>query len=168
MASNKDSFKKALTPFHSGVLYFSDMVEGLTYSQEPLRERRLSELGLKIDKRASVPIFVQLQNSIKYLVATGQLSAGDRLPSVRMLARELDINPNTVDKAYMNLETEGFISIEKGKGTYVKNAPEHLHENERMKQLDKLTVDFLNAAFKLGYSIDEIRKEIQSRLKGET
>jgi GntR family transcriptional regulator len=143
------------------------MVEGLTYSVEPPRERRITELGLKIDKRASVPIFVQIENAIKYLVATGHLAAGDRLPSVRMLAHELDINPNTVDKAYMNLEMDGFISIEKGKGTFVKNPPEHLHEDERMKQLDKLTVEFLKAVFKLGYSVDEIRKEIQSRLKSD-
>jgi len=143
------------------------MVEGLTYSTEPPRERRITELGLKIDKRSSVPIFVQIQNAIKYLVATGHLLPGDRLPSVRMLAHELDINPNTVDKAYMNLELDGFIAIEKGKGTFVKNPPEHVHKDERERQLDKLTVEFLNAAFKLGYSLDEIRREIQSRLKSE-
>ena len=65
------------------------------------------------------PIFVQIQNSVKYHIATGHINPGDRLPSVRKLAKALEINPNTVDRAYMILEQEGFISIEKGRGTYV-------------------------------------------------
>jgi len=140
------------------------MAKDLTYSTEFPGERRLSDLGLKIDKRSNVPIFVQLLNSIKYLVASRQLAAGDRLPSVRKLALELQINPNTVDKAYISLENEGFISIEKGRGTFVRDVQGTVPDDERIRQLDALTREFLNSAYKLGFSHEDILKEIQSKV----
>jgi GntR family transcriptional regulator len=140
------------------------MAKDLTYSSETPDERRLSELGLKIDKRSNLPIFVQLLNSVKFLIASGQLTAGDRLPSVRKLARELEINPNTVDKAYINLESEGFIVIEKGRGTFVRRTtPFEVSNDERIRQLDTLTREYLNSVFRLGFSREEILKEIQSK-----
>lgn len=140
------------------------MADGLTYSTDKPQEREISELGIRIDKRASVPIFVQIQNALKYLIATGVLLPSDRLPSVRKLAKELQINPNTVDKAYMMLENEGFISIEKGRGTFVSGASDHLPSEERKRQIDILAKDFINNAYKLGLSPEEIKAEIEKRL----
>ncbi len=140
------------------------MADGLTYSTDKPQEREISELGIQIDKRASVPIFVQIQNAFKYLIATGTLLPSDRLPSVRKLAKELQINPNTVDKAYMMLESEGFISIEKGRGTFVSGASDHLPSEERKRQIDIFAKDFINNAYKLGLSPEEIKAEIEKRL----
>lgn len=143
------------------------MTDGLTYSTKKPEERDVSELGIKIDKRSSVPIFHQIQSAIKYLIATGALLPSDRLPSVRKLAKELGINPNTVDKAYITLEQEGFIYIEKGRGTFVSGASDHLPTEERKRQIDIMIQDFLNHAYKLGLSPEEILQEIEKRLKKE-
>jgi len=140
------------------------MTDGLTYSTKKTNERDVSELGIKLDKRSSVPIFHQIQNAIKYLIATGALLPSDRLPSVRKLAKELGINPNTVDKSYITLEQEGFIFIEKGRGTFVSGVSDHLPTEERIRQIDLMTQEFLNHAFKLGLSPEEIMEEIQKRL----
>ncbi|MEW5786053.1 MAG: GntR family transcriptional regulator, partial [Bacillota bacterium] len=72
-----------------------------------------------INTRSGVPIYVQLKEQIKTAVAGGILSAGDQLPSVRELAVALVINPNTVVRAYNELEHEGLLSIEQGRGTFV-------------------------------------------------
>lgn len=143
------------------------MSDGLTYSTEIPKEKEVEELDIKIDKRSSVPIFVQLQNHFKYLVATGHISPGERLPSVRKLAKALEINPNTVDRAYVTLEQEGFISIEKGRGTFVKDVADHLPLEESKKQFESLAKEFINSAFKLGFKPDQIIAEIQKLMPSE-
>ena len=140
------------------------VAEGLTYSTEKPEERDISQLGINLDKRSSIPIFVQIQDALKYHIATGHLLPGDRLPSVRKLAKDLQINPNTVDKAYMTLENEGFISIEKGRGTFVSGSSDHLPSEEKTRQIEIFTRDFINSMFKLGLTREEILKEIEKRL----
>jgi GntR family transcriptional regulator len=136
----------------------------LTYSTQIPEERDPHSLGIEVDKRSSVPIFVQIQDALKYLIATHKLLPYDRLPSVRKFAKALEINPNTVDKAYMTLEQEGFIRIEKGRGTFVNDGADHLPGEERIRQIDILFRDFINNAFKLGLNPQSIVVEIAHRL----
>ena len=73
----------------------------------------------KIDMRSRTPIYEQIIDSIKELVVKGVLIPGERLPSVRDMAKEMTLNPNTVQKAYQELERQGIISTLRGKGTFI-------------------------------------------------
>ncbi|AQR96011.1 GntR family transcriptional regulator [Clostridium saccharoperbutylacetonicum] len=74
---------------------------------------------LKVDPRSSTPIYEQIQLGIKELILKGALQGGDKIPSVREMAALLTINPNTISKAYGELERDGIIETLRGKGTYV-------------------------------------------------
>jgi len=73
----------------------------------------------QIDYSNGLPVWIQIKNRLSFLIASGEYSAGDRLPTVRALAIDLDISYNTVNRAYMDLEREGYISTRKGRGTFV-------------------------------------------------
>lgn len=75
--------------------------------------------SFEIDYSSGLPVWIQIKNRLAYLIASGQYDAGDRLPTVRALAVDLDISYNTVNRAYTDLEREGFISTRKGRGTFV-------------------------------------------------
>src|ERR1044071_6530692 len=86
-----------------------------------------------------VPIYMQIVNQIKYLVAAGRLSAGEEVPPIRVLAGQLLVNPNTVARAYLELEREGVVSKRHGSGTYVSDSGSPLARRERMRILTERT-----------------------------
>ncbi|MEQ2957205.1 GntR family transcriptional regulator [Slackia piriformis] len=73
----------------------------------------------ELDHDSGVPVWIQVKNRIAYLIGSGEFTEGDRLPTVRKLAVDLDISYNTVNRSYMDLEREGYISTRKGRGTFV-------------------------------------------------
>ncbi|MBP2017236.1 GntR family transcriptional regulator [Symbiobacterium terraclitae] len=98
-----------------------------------------------IDPASGTPIYRQLVEQVRQAVASGVLRAGDRLPSVRDLAVELAVNPNTVAKAYQELEREGVIETPRGRGTFVADRDPAVPEAERLRQFaeaaDRLAAD---------------------------
>src|ERR1041384_3173888 len=82
-----------------------------------------------------VPIYLQIVNQVKYLVAAGRLNPGEELPPIRGLAERLVINPNTVARAYLELERAGIVTKRQGSGTYVSDAGSPLARRERLKIL---------------------------------
>ena len=82
-----------------------------------------------------VPIYLQIVNQVKYLVAAGRLSAGDEIPPIRTLSARLLVNPNTVARAYLELERAGIVSKRHGSGTYISSDGSPLARRERMKIL---------------------------------
>ncbi|MBN1341446.1 MAG: GntR family transcriptional regulator [Phycisphaerae bacterium] len=90
---------------------------------------------LRIESSSGVPVYRQIVDQIKYQIASGQLRAGDRLPSVRDLARQLPVNQNTVLKAYNILASEQLLSRKQGDGTFVQDAPPALKKSERVRQV---------------------------------
>src|SRR6202011_976092 len=76
-------------------------------------------ITMQLDSKSGVPIYRQIQDQIRYGIASGLLSPGEQLPTVRALAVELAVNPNTVIKAYTELEREGILTTEQGTGTFV-------------------------------------------------
>lgn len=98
-----------------------------------------------IDPASGTPIYRQLVEQVRQAVASGVLKAGDRLPSVRDLAVELAVNPNTVAKAYQELEREGVIETPRGRGSFVADRDPALPEAERLRQFveaaDRLAAD---------------------------
>lgn len=111
-----------------------------------------------LDYRDARPIYVQICDGIREQVAAGILQEGDRLPSVRELAMSLTINPNTIQRAYRELEMEGWIASVPGKGNFVRGVPISTEEDrqELWIQLDKLLVQMRRA----GIPREEIRRHL--------
>src|SRR5947207_13766881 len=92
-------------------------------------------MQIHISTNDGVPIYQQIVNQVKHLVAAGRLAAGDEVPPIRVLAGELLVNPNTVARAYLELERDGVVSKRHGAGTDVSDAGSPLARRERMKIL---------------------------------
>ncbi|HUC85723.1 MAG TPA: GntR family transcriptional regulator [Candidatus Acidoferrales bacterium] len=92
-------------------------------------------MELHISTGDGMPIYLQIANQVKYLVASGRLAAGDEVPPIRVLAHQLLINPNTVARAYLELEREGIVQKRHGSGTYVSDGGSPLARKERLKIL---------------------------------
>ncbi len=92
-------------------------------------------MQLRISDRDGVPIYVQLVRQIKYLVSSGQLVAVEQLPPVRKLAEQLLVNPNTVARAYRELESEGILTIRQGAGAFIADGGSPLARREQQRIL---------------------------------
>ena len=113
-------------------------------------------LEFRLNDHSGVPIYRQIQDLIRFGVASGQLLTGEQLPTVRALAVELAVNPNTVIRAYTELEREGVLRTEQGTGTFVSaKAREELAPEERRDKLESLCTEFLAQAARYGFSPDE-------------
>jgi len=114
-------------------------------------------LHLNIDPRSSTPIYQQIVDAVKNAVARGLYNPGDKIPTVREMASELTINPNTIAKAYQKLEQEGVIVTMRSRGTFIaerKTAPESKEVKTLLKpSLDRLRVE----AFHLGIEPEELK-----------
>lgn len=120
---------------------------------------------LRLDPRSGQPIFEQIAFGVKSSVARGELRPGDRLPSVRELAKELAINPNTVARAYDALESQAVIVRRQGSGCFVAERTSALIEAERVRRLDELLDHALTEAFHLGFEPGEVLARVEARLE---
>ena len=110
-----------------------------------------------------VPIYVQIVNQIKYLVASGRLSSGDELPAIRVLAEQLIINPNTVARAYRELELAGLVEKRRTAGTYVSDQGSPLARRERVKILTQRIDALLAEARQMDFSFEDLVKLLEQR-----
>ena len=116
-----------------------------------------------------MPLYAQLTRAIRFAIATGRLRVGEQLPTVRQLAVELRVNANTVAKVYTELERSGLLETRRGVGTFV--SARHLeagHREEHEKHLRELVDRFLEEAGAMGFSLDDLLDQLQSRRKKET
>ena len=120
-------------------------------------------MRLNINTADGKPIYRQLIEQISLLVAMGQLKPGDELPPVRILAQELLINPNTVARAYRELEQAGLLELRQGAGSYVSNAGSPLARKERKKRLLTRVDALLAEASHLAFSLDEVLELVRTR-----
>jgi GntR family transcriptional regulator len=119
-----------------------------------------------IDPRSAVPIYVQVIEQIRQRVAAGVLAPGDQLPSVRELASQLLINPNTAVRIYRDLEREGLLEFHRGQGTFVSERAKALAERDRLRLLAKRLEDIVQQARTFGVSDDalaDLLREVLSR-----
>lgn len=116
-------------------------------------------MQIKLDFRSGVPIYVQIIDQVKHLIASGELRAGDQLPTVRHLAQELRVNFNTIARAYRLLDEAGVISTQHGRGTYVlePDSEEGL-KRVRREALEELTRQYITEAIHLGYTPLEVKE----------
>jgi len=119
---------------------------------------------LKVDVGSSVPVYSQIINQIKHAIASGVLRTGDPLPSLRDMAKELKVNPNTVVKAYRELELTGLVETSPGKGTRVSSSITAFSESQRREELLKLAERIATEGYHLGASPDEIIDAVKTKL----
>ena len=120
-------------------------------------------INLKLDFHSGTPIYLQIMEYIRQMVANGELQVGDQLPTVRQLATDLRINFSTVARAYKTLDEERLISTQRGRGTYIWEEPSGatLHRL-REKSLTELGVQYLEDVAKLGGSAEDALANLRS------
>lgn len=120
-------------------------------------------MQIHISANDGLAIYLQIVNQIKYLVASGRLSAGEELPAIRVLAEQLLINPNTVARAYRELETAGIVEKRRTAGTYVSDQGSPLARRERIKILTDRIDLLLAEAQHLAIPLEDVVKLVQQR-----
>ena len=120
-------------------------------------------MQIHISPHDGVPIYQQVVNQIKYLVASGRLAAGEELSPIRVLAEQLLVNPNTVARAYRELETAGIVEKRRTAGTYVSDQGSPLARRERLKILTARIDALLSEAQHMDVALEEVVKLVQQR-----
>ena len=120
-------------------------------------------MQLHISTGDGVPIYLQIANQVKHLVASGRLAPGDEIPPIRVLAHQLLVNPNTVARAYLELERDGVVVKRHGSGTYVSDRGSPLARRERLKILSQRVDALLTEAKHLEVGPEDLLKLVQER-----
>ena len=121
---------------------------------------------IRIDPDSHVPLYAQIVEQIQAHIAAGQLTPGDQLPTIRQLATDLRINFNTVVRAYLELEREGLISTQRGRGTFVADSPEEEALAEmREEKMELIIATALQELFNLGYARQEVEQTIRRKVE---
>lgn len=120
-------------------------------------------MQIHISPTDGVAIYQQIVNQVKYLVASGRLAAGDEMPPIRVLAEQLIINPNTVARAYRELEAAGIVEKRRTAGTYVSDQGSPLARRERLKILTERIDTLLAEAQHMNIDLEDVVKLIQQR-----
>jgi len=115
----------------------------------------------RLDLKSGVPVYRQIIDQVHAARASGSVRPGDQLPTVRQLAVDLSINPNTVVRAYRELELTGALTTHQGTGTFITHAKMEQSTAERERKLDQLVAEFVARAGREGFTV----KELRSRLK---
>ena len=121
--------------------------------------------ALRIDPADATPIWSQIEEGMRRLVASGALAPGAPVPSVRDLARDLSVNPATVAKAYQRLSAAGVFAIKRGDGTYVADSPPAMAAPTRRRALSEGAVRYASLAATLGATLPESSHQLSSAWK---
>ena len=120
-------------------------------------------MQLHVSTGDGVPIYLQIANQVKYMVASGRLLPGNEIPPIRVLAHQLLVNPNTVARAYLELEREGIVQKRHGSGTYISDTGSPLAQKEKLKILSERIDALLVDARHLGVDAPELQRLIKER-----
>ena len=123
---------------------------------------------VSVDPRDRTPIYAQLDRALRAAIATGRLSTGDQLPTVRQLAVELSVNANTVARVYAELERAGILETRRGVGTFVSATPAQAHPpKQHERRLRTFITRLLADASAAGLTLDDILEGLQAHRKGD-
>ena len=120
-------------------------------------------MQIHVSPADGVPIYLQIVNQVKYLISSGRLAAGEELPPIRTLAEQLLINPNTVARAYRELELAGVVEKRRTAGTYVSGGASPLSRRERVKILGRRVDALLAEARQMDVSLDDVIDLVRQR-----
>ncbi len=116
-----------------------------------------------IDQKSGVPFYRQIIEQVKSGIAQGALTPGKQLPTVRQLSVDLSVNPNTVIRAYRQLEIEGVLETHQGSGTFVGPKAPELDAKERARALDQIVTELLARATDHGLTLDDVSQALRER-----
>ena len=119
--------------------------------------------SIRIDGKSGVPLYRQIIEQVEFAVARKDLEPGDQLPTVRQLAVELSINPNTVLRAYREMEIKGVLDTQQGSGTFVSMQRPEIGQGERSRMLDQIVMEMLARASRYGFSVDDVLDGLKQR-----
>ena len=119
---------------------------------------------LRLDLHTGVPVYRQLIDQVRAGIASGSLTAGDQLPTVRQLAVDLAINPNTVMRAYRELELGGLLETHQGTGTFISDKKPEKKTVERERQLSQMAGEFAARAGAAGFTLEELMDRMRELL----
>src|SRR3954447_13777316 len=125
----------------------------VTTNQKPFQFR--------LDLHSGVPVYRQIIDQVMGGIATGALTAGDQLPTVRQLAVDLSINPNTVIRAYRELEIRGMLETQQGTGTFISHQKVERSTAERQRRLHQMVGELVARAGSAGYTVDELVEQLK-------
>jgi GntR family transcriptional regulator len=120
----------------------------------------------RLDAHSGVPVYRQIIDQVLGNIASSTLSAGDQLPTVRQVAVDLSINPNTVLRAYRELEIRGVLDTQQGTGTFITQKKVEPNDVDRRRKLNQLVGELMARAGSEGFSVAELMSELQERLVG--
>jgi len=126
--------------------------------------QRAAAFRFVLDLHTGVPVYRQLIDQVRAGIASGTLAAGDQLPTVRQLAVDLEINPNTVMRAYRELELGGLLETHQGTGTFISDKKPEKKTAERDRQLNQMAGEFAARAGAAGFSLEELIDRLQDLL----
>ena len=124
---------------------------------------------VSVDPRDRTPIYAQLDRALRAAIATGRLTAGDQLPTVRQLAVELSVNANTVARVYAELERAGILETRRGVGTFVSATPAQAHPpRQHERRLRTFVTRLLADASAAGFTLDDLIDALHAHRKGDS
>lgn len=126
-----------------------------------------STLSFSLDATNGVPFYKQIILQVEMAIADGRLNIGDQLPTVRSLAVDLQVNPNTVARAYSELEIRNIVTTQQGTGTFISDRKVEISDVEREKILAEITRSFVSHAASYGFSLEEIGSYLNELQRGE-
>jgi GntR family transcriptional regulator len=121
----------------------------------------------KLDLKSGVPFHRQIVDQIRYGIASDRLMPGEQLPTVRELAVHLQVNPNTVRKAYSELEILGILNTQQGTGTFVSHQQVEIGEDEKKRMLRQICDELVARGSQYGFTVREIVTHMQRRLEND-
>jgi GntR family transcriptional regulator len=117
--------------------------------------------AFRLDAHSGVPVYRQLINQVQAAIASGTLHTGDQLPTVRQVAVDLMINPNTVSRAYREMEIRGLLDTQQGSGTFIADRKVEYSRNERERLLTQLVSELVSRAGAAGFTLKQLMKALQ-------
>jgi GntR family transcriptional regulator len=121
-------------------------------------------MDITINVTDGVPIYRQIVNQVKYLVASGLLLPGEELPPIRTLALQLKVTPNTIVKAYDELEISGVVHKRRGSGTFVSEGRSRIAIRERRRIIEQRIDAMLAEAYQLNFTPDDVLRMVEERM----
>jgi len=126
----------------------------------PRESSNARRFAFRLDMASGVPVYRQIMDQVMGGIASGTLNPGDQLPTVRQLAVDLAVNPNTVVRAYKELEFRGVLDTQHGTGTFISDRKMKRSDVEHQRQLNQLVADFVARAGAAGFTLEEVVEQL--------
>jgi GntR family transcriptional regulator len=127
-------------------------------------KKEIKPLNFKVDAKSAVPVYEQVKQAVKLFIISGYLKEGDQIMSIRDLAANIKIHPNTIAKVFYQLEVEGYVSTQPGSGCFVKMDKRKIGR-EKWELFEKTIDEAVSKILQLGYSMQEMVEELQKRIR---